>query len=109
MKLFETSVAIACDMSPDMIRDARALRGVLECYGLRVHLYDLTRKRDALLFLSGDIADCEYVILCCHGRSGPAVALQVIDQKNGDYECPSDLGPDRAHSDYRHDPGPGPR
>jgi hypothetical protein len=88
MKLFESSVVIGCDQSPDQIKDARAIRAVLESFGLRVHLYDLTRKRDALQFLAGEIADCEYVVLCCHGGPGDMIKLRMSDQKDGDYDCP---------------------
>ncbi len=89
MKLFE-SVVIGCDNSPDMIRDARTIRAVLETFGLRVHLYDLTRKREALQFLAGEIPQCDYVVLCSHGWNDPdegaQISLQVVDQADGDYD-----------------------
>ena len=89
MNLFD-SVVIGCDNSLDMIKDARAIRAVLETFGLRVHLYDLTRKREALQFLAGGFSPCQYVILCCHGGDDPdagaQINLQVVDQAGGDYD-----------------------
>ncbi len=89
MKLFDT-VVIGCDNSPDMIKDARAIRAALEVFGLRVYLYDLTRRRETLQFLAGEIPSCEYVVLCCHGSSdrdgSPQIGLQVVDQRDGDYD-----------------------
>ena len=41
-----------------------------------------------LQFLAGEIADCEYVVLCCHGGLGHTIDLRVIEQKDSDYDTP---------------------
>lgn len=88
MKLYD-SVVVICDNSRRMTQDANAIRTVLEAFGLRVYLYDLVQKRDALEVLAEGFPECEFVILCCHGYSdpngGPQIVLEVIDQVDGDY------------------------
>ena len=73
-----------------MSQDVSAIRAVLEAFSLRVHLYDLVQKRNALEVLAGDLPGAEYVILCCHGSGTldgvPRLRLEVIDQADGDYD-----------------------
>lgn len=91
MKLFD-SVVIACDHSPDMFSMAKAIQGVLEEFGLRVHFYRLVQKKNVLDFLARQIPACEYVVLCCHGRGSDDdmnITLQVVDQVDGEYDNPN--------------------
>ena len=79
-----------CDNSLRMSQDMSAIRAALEVFGLRVHLYDLVQKRNALEVLTGGFPECEFVILCCHGGSdpdgGPQINLEVMNQIDGDYD-----------------------
>ena len=88
MKLYD-SVVIIHDHSPDLSSEVGAIRAALEAFGLRVHLYNLAQKQNALDVLAGAIPDCEYVILCCHGERGtdgePQISIRTIDQAEGDY------------------------
>lgn len=74
MKMFD-SVAIACEQ--DTLDIAMAIRSSLELFRLRVHLHLCVQRRNVVDFLSGDIPDTEYVILCCGGHhageGGPVV------------------------------------
>lgn len=88
MKLYDSMVMIH-DNSPDLASDISAVRASLEAFGLRVHLYDLVQKQNALEVLAGAIPECEYVILWCHGGRHPdgerQLSFRVIDQVDGDY------------------------
>ena len=88
MKLYD-SVVMIHDYSPDLSSYINATRAALESFGLRVHLYDLTQKQNALEVLAGAIPACEYVILWCHGDSDAngksQISFRVIDQVDGDY------------------------
>lgn len=92
MKLYQ-SVVICCDMSEKVIEEATAIRAALEAFGLRVHLYALAQKRNALEVLAGTMPECDYVVLLCHGGQeadgSPQLNLKVVDQKNGDYDNPN--------------------
>ncbi len=93
MKMYR-SVVICCDKSAKIFQDATAIRAALEAFGARVHLYDLAQKRSAMEMLAGTMPDCDYVVLLCHGgqsASGePQLNLEVVDQKNGDYDNSND-------------------
>ncbi len=88
MKLYD-AVVIIHDHSSDLSQEVGAIRAALEAFDLRVHLYELVQKRNALEVLAGAIPECEYVILCCHGGrhqdGGPQISLKLIDQVDGDY------------------------
>jgi hypothetical protein len=75
-------VVLACD--GDMLRQAMAVRAVLEQFGLRIHFYHLIQKRHLLDFLAGDRVRSDYTVLCCHGicieEDGPHLLLNVIEQ-----------------------------
>lgn len=88
MKLYD-SVAMIHDYSPDLSSYINATRAALEAFGLRVHLYDLTQKQDALKVLAGAIPECEYIVLWCHGDTDingeSQLSFKLIDQMDGDY------------------------
>ena len=67
MKRFSNHVVIACDNTPEMRQQAEVLRSILEAFCVRVHLYHFVHHRNVVEFLKGQIPDCDYVILCCHG------------------------------------------
>ena len=68
MRMFDSVVIGASDETLDQ---ALAIRGALELFRLRVHLYLLCQKRNLLDLLAGKIPEAEYVVLCCHGCSDP--------------------------------------
>jgi hypothetical protein len=73
MKMFD-SVVIACDQTT--LELASAIRGVLEGFRLRVHLYFCVQEQNILDVLAGRIPDSEYVILCATGGG-----FQVVTQR----------------------------
>lgn len=91
MKLFSTSVAIACDGTSGTFKVATAIRGVLETFGLQVYFYQLTQKQNVLDFLAGNYPDCDYTIVCCNGREGEdgenQLVFHVVHQIDNDYNC----------------------
>lgn len=56
---------IACD--PPSLDVTMAVRSSLELFRLRVHLYFCVQKRNVLDLLAGNVADAQYVVLCCGG------------------------------------------
>lgn len=93
-----SSVVLACD--DDMLRQAMALRAVLEQFGLRVHFYHLIQKGHLLDFLAGARVKSDYTVLCCHGicteEDGPHLLLNVIEQALP--ETPQDSGDGEWHT-----------
>jgi hypothetical protein len=87
LKRFSTTVAIACDVVN--LQQATAIRSVLEAFGVQVYLYQLVQKQIVLDFLSGNYADCDYVIWLCCGKPGAngedELEFQVVHQKDNDY------------------------
>lgn len=86
MKRFHNHVVIGCDYTPEMRQQAEILRGVLEAFSIRVHLYHFVHYRNVVEFLKGQIPECDYVILCCHGvgatEEDMRFNLQVIRQSD---------------------------
>lgn len=84
MRLFFNHVVIGCDYTPEMRKQAETLRSVLECFAIRVHLYQFVHYRNVVEFLKGEIPECDYVILFCHGggetREDKQLNLRVIRQ-----------------------------
>ena len=94
MKMFD-SVVIGCD--PTALDIAGAIRGALELFRLRVHLYHLVQKRNVTEFLAGHIPESEYVVIAAHGagRLDGAVDppedmgltfMTVVDQVDGNWQ-----------------------
>jgi hypothetical protein len=84
-----TPVAIVCDRT--MLREAHALRGVLESFALQVDFYYFIQKRQVLDFFAQP-RNYAYTIIFCHGSGETAedmhLRLEVVDQKSGDYNNP---------------------
>lgn len=100
MKLFD-HVVVACDQTT--LELANAVRAVLECFRLRVHLYELVQRRNAVDFFAGDIPAAEYVILCLGGHHGEAesgsggIGCLVVDNADGGWEpVEFNLTPDKV-------------
>src|SRR3954453_4479828 len=81
MKKFD-SVVIACDNEASTLRQATAIRGVLESFSLRVHFRHLVQVSHVIDFFAGDRPPSDYTILCCHGttteQDGEHLLLGVI-------------------------------
>lgn len=90
MKRFYNHVVIGCDYTPEMRQQAEILRSVLEGFSIRVHLYHFVHYRNVIEFLKGQIPECDYVILCCHGvgdtEEEMKFNLQVVRQADDDDE-----------------------
>ena len=88
-----TPVAIVCDRT--MIREAHALRGVLESFALQVDFHYFIQKRQILDFFAQP-RNYAYTIIFCHGSGKTAedmhLRLEVVDQESGDYDTPGDEG-----------------
>ena len=88
-----TRVAVVCDRT--MLRDAQALRGMLEAFGLQVDFYFFVQKRQILDFFSQP-RNYAYTVIFCHGSGETAenmhLRLEVVDQEDGDYDTPGDEG-----------------
>jgi hypothetical protein len=93
LQRFSTSVVIACDGALGSFQQATAIRGVLEAFGVQVHLYELMQKQIVVDFLSGNYPDCDYVIWFCNGYPGEngeeQLDFQVVHQKDNDYTSKS--------------------
>lgn len=92
MKMFEP-VVLACDQSS--LDVALGIRGALELFRLRVHMYLCVQKRNVLDVLAGRIPESKYVVLCCHGMDAPSSAgtpsqmsmgFHVVDDVTGKWE-----------------------
>lgn len=96
LRLF-TRVAIACDRT--MLKEAQALRGMLEAFRLQVDFYYFVQKRQILDFFAQP-RNYAYTIIFCHGSGETAedmhLRLEVVDQENGDYDTPGDEGWDHV-------------
>ena len=88
-----TPVAIVCDRT--MLREAHALRGVLESFALQVDFHYFIQKRQILDFFAQP-RNYAYTIIFCHGSGKTAedmhLRLEVVDQEAGDYDTPGDEG-----------------
>ena len=88
-----TPVAIVCDRT--MLREAHALRGVLESFALQVDFHYFIQKRQILDFFAQS-RNYAYTIIFCHGSGKTAedmhLRLEVVDQEAGDYDTPGDEG-----------------
>ncbi len=88
-----TPVAIVCDRT--MLREAHALRGVLESFALQVDFHYFIQKRQILDFFAQP-RNYAYTIIFCHGAGKTAedmhLRLEVVDQESGDYDTPGDEG-----------------
>lgn len=85
-----TPVAIVCDRT--MFREAHALRGVLESFGLHVDFHYFIQKRQVLDFFAQP-RNYAYTVVFCHG-SGDTVEdmhlrIEVVDQESEDYDNPA--------------------
>jgi hypothetical protein len=100
------SVVIACNH--EFFDIAVALRAMLECFNLRVHLYYCVQKRQLLDALTGNVPASKYFVLLCHGGGDENVPiespedlvlfLKVIDEipgRTGEWEeCELRLTPE---------------
>ena len=82
LRLF-TPVAIVCDRT--MLREADALRGVLESFRLHVDFHYFVQKRQILDFFSQQ-RNYAYTIIFCHGSGETPedmhLRLEVVDQED---------------------------
>ncbi len=92
-----TPVAIVCDRT--MLREADALRGVLESFRLQVDFHYFVQKRQILDFFLQQ-RNYAYTVIFCHGSGQTAedmhLRLEVVDQEDGDYDTPGDKGWDHV-------------
>ena len=97
LRLF-TRVAIACDRT--MLKDAHALRGMLEAFGLQVDFYYFVQKRQILDFFAQPRKLRLYGYLLprfwCETAEDMHLRLEVVDQEDGDYDTPGDEGWDHV-------------
>jgi len=88
MEMFD-SVVIGCD--PTALDVAGAIRGALELFRLRVHLYHLVQKRNVIEFLGGHIPESQYVVVAAHGCDPPeglgVTFVRVVDKVDGKWQC----------------------
>lgn len=68
-------IALVVSESPD----AEAVRGVLECFSVRVFRHGIGRGDDLVAVLSGEdiYPDTDHLILCCHGHEGKIVMPEL--------------------------------
>lgn len=67
-------VGIVCDHS--MVEQANALRATLEAWQLRVDLHRLVQHWQAEQFFQKQMAEYDYVIICCHGTDRPKLRIK---------------------------------
>lgn len=88
-----TPVAVVCDRT--MLREADALRHVLETFRLQVDFHYFVQKRQILHFFSQP-RNYAYTVIFCHGSGKTEedmhLRLEVVDQEDGDYDTPGDEG-----------------
>ena len=86
MNKFSATVVIGCDLSTTQM--AETLRAILEQFSLRVFVIRLYHKKHIEDFLAGDIPNCDYTILCCHGMGerdeDAQIMLKCIHNTTGD-------------------------
>ena len=93
MKRLSLSVAIACDGAAGNFQQATAIRSVLETFGIQAYFYQLLQQQNAIDFLAGNYADCDYVIWYCFGcpneNGEEQINFQVVHQQDNDYDSKS--------------------
>lgn len=107
MKPFDS---VVIGSARDTFAEAQAMRAALESYLLNVHLYWFRQKRNLMDFLAGQVADADYVVLCCHGSprvEGDASTTQLrvhnlVEEIDGRWESGTvDLSPDDIRETVR--------
>ncbi len=107
MKPFDS---VVIGSARDTFAEAQAMRAALESFLLNVHLYWFRQKRNVMDFLAGEVADADYVVLCCHGTAEVEGDLDtthvrvydVVEEIEGRWEAVTvKLGPDDIRAQVR--------